>query len=550
MRRSALFLAVVGMLLMGVASTDVVDAAEPETATLTIVKEITAESVDYLGSSSPRSFHFNIPGFYPDQPIYTDLYFRITPSFGETENGTQVFAVDPGGYTIQEVLHDDNGLGGGSGDHWWPTDLECSALAGSPTFSVDVEAAHPDGYGKITLRPNMSGADVVGAYADVTVAAGDNVQCVFTNDLVWWNKLGFKKTIDGWEANDPEYQFTLDIDTPSGPAYPWSLYPTPTDRIPGRSTATPHGTYKVTEEPKPGFRFVGASCMDVTTGSEWVDYEVDRPSATVTVTLAESTYDSFDDVLCTFFSEYVVEELAVLTLIEDAVPNSDQPFEFWLYHEDTNTPIGSEYYLVDNATGPESKTFYLEPGRYGFGQFSDATGGPTVPADWEVTSIICTPDAGESARSPEFMREAVLSAGEVMTCTFTHTSTATPDSDGDGVFDDVDNCIDSPNPLQGDFDGDGVGDACDQDIDGDTVANGKDICAETTLPDAFEPRKNRYGADANGDFVDVRGRMANVTVSDTYGCSGEQIADVVGRESHKRSGPTKSMLLGWIADNA
>ena len=89
MRRSASFLAVVGMLLMGVASTDVVDAAEPETATLTIVKEITAESVDYLGSSSPRSFHFNIPGFYPDQPIYTDLYFRITPSFGETENGTQ-----------------------------------------------------------------------------------------------------------------------------------------------------------------------------------------------------------------------------------------------------------------------------------------------------------------------------------------------------------------------------------------------------------------------------------------------------------------------------
>jgi cysteine-rich repeat protein len=46
-----------------------------------------------------------------------------------------------------------------------------------------------------------------------------------------------------------------------------------------------------------------------------------------------------------------------------------------------------------------------------------------------------------------------------------------PDADDDGVPDDADNCVDTPNTDQSDVDGDGQGDECDGDIDGDTIPN-------------------------------------------------------------------------------
>ncbi|VVB53663.1 Thrombospondin type 3 repeat protein [uncultured archaeon] len=46
------------------------------------------------------------------------------------------------------------------------------------------------------------------------------------------------------------------------------------------------------------------------------------------------------------------------------------------------------------------------------------------------------------------------------------------DKDGDGVADSVDNCPNTPNPLQTDADGDGKGDLCD-----DTPVNCQDYCA-------------------------------------------------------------------------
>jgi hypothetical protein len=48
------------------------------------------------------------------------------------------------------------------------------------------------------------------------------------------------------------------------------------------------------------------------------------------------------------------------------------------------------------------------------------------------------------------------------------------DSDGDGVTDNDDNCISSPNSEQTDFDEDGIGDACDDDDDDDGIADEND----------------------------------------------------------------------------
>lgn len=50
------------------------------------------------------------------------------------------------------------------------------------------------------------------------------------------------------------------------------------------------------------------------------------------------------------------------------------------------------------------------------------------------------------------------------------------DTDGDGVPDDTDNCVTTPNADQTDTDGDGFGDACDPDDDGDGVLDGGDNC--------------------------------------------------------------------------
>jgi len=61
------------------------------------------------------------------------------------------------------------------------------------------------------------------------------------------------------------------------------------------------------------------------------------------------------------------------------------------------------------------------------------------------------------------------------------------DSDNDGVCDFVDNCINVPNPGQGDLDNDGVGNLCDLDIDGDGMGNNHDDCPfEAEDFDGFE----------------------------------------------------------------
>lgn len=51
--------------------------------------------------------------------------------------------------------------------------------------------------------------------------------------------------------------------------------------------------------------------------------------------------------------------------------------------------------------------------------------------------------------------------GGIRYMTYTMPLDCCPDSDGDGVCDDSDNCLDTPNSDQVDSDGDGIGDLCE-----------------------------------------------------------------------------------------
>jgi hypothetical protein len=76
------------------------------------------------------------------------------------------------------------------------------------------------------------------------------------------------------------------------------------------------------------------------------------------------------------------------------------------------------------------------------------------------------------------------------------------DSDGDGVCDDIDNCVSTPNPGQEDRDRDGVGDACDNCPD---VSNpGQEDSNKNGIGDACEVGKCDLDSDGDIDSNDIR----------------------------------------------
>lgn len=127
---------------------------------------------------------------------------------------------------------------------------------------------------------------------------------------------------------------------------------------------------------------------------------------------------------------------------------------------------------------------------------------------------------------------------------------AVVDSDGDGVEDGNDNCPAVANADQANFDGDFYGDACDPDDDNDSVEDSADVCQQTVLPDdtPAKVKKNRYFANASGEFVDGKGNLAGISVADAGGCSGSQIIDAAGLgKGHVKHGISKGELEAWAA---
>ncbi len=98
-----------------------------------------------------------------------------------------------------------------------------------------------------------------------------------------------------------------------------------------------------------------------------------------------------------------------------------------------------------------------------------------------------------------------------------------------------------------------VGFELDNDQDNDGVADDFDLCSGTVLPEDEPPssKKNRFFVNENGEFVDGKGNLAGISISDTFGCSGIEIIDAMGLgNGHREQGITRGALLDWIALNS
>ncbi len=170
------------------------------------------------------------------------------------------------------------------------------------------------------------------------------------------------------------------------------------------STAGATSTVTLSEEVKPGYQFVDASCTVVqpTRSSTRVIRRTTMTQPSGTITVGPNQYAT-----CLVRNRVTPGTIEIEKI---AIPESSQAFVF-------TGSLGPFTLVDDSAHTRSSRTFTgLAPGTY--------TVTENVPANWALTSISCTPSAAAAIAGAQVT--ITLAAGGAVVCTYTDTRTDPP----------------------------------------------------------------------------------------------------------------------------
>ena len=240
-------------------------------------------------------------------------------------------------------------------------------------------------------------ANLENGIANITLVAGANVTCTFTNEQDEEEKgsITIIKNAIPDDAQDFMYTvtgvglsiFSLDDDADGT---------LPNIRTFGDLDA---GTYTVTEVPAGGWTVTSVTCSAGGTGT--------TASRLATIELAAGAH-----VTCTFVNtkDTVQGPLGSITILKNAIPDDAQDFGF------TTTGAGLSSFSLDDDADPalsNQRSFTgLAAGSYSVTE--------TAVAGWTLTSVTCSTGGTVNAATPN-LASITLAAGANVTCTFVNT---------------------------------------------------------------------------------------------------------------------------------